>query len=273
MNTTTKTAARDHAGEDLSTTTGRQAPVRPSGLQLAGLGLVVAALTVGGTAAWHGRTGQAPGPVAPAPVEAANPATRDDPAQDRAQDRPPDADPVPTELARVSGDIDGDGRTDVVQLMSEATPGVPDQITISWGTEGIERHALTGGGEGDLLPLRDLDGDGDLEVVVSAGGGEASWYDVFTFTGTDVVKVGTDGATGAGVPSLSGFQNEGWSTTYLADGFVEYRFADPGSMRAPAPIELRDWVLDGTALAASSQVTQGCWVQVGEGFGPSRDAC
>lgn len=267
------TDSRDHA-DDLQKTTGRQAPLRASVLRLAGVGLSVAALAVAGTAVWQSQQGpdQATSvddvvTVAAAPQDAGSEKRRAKVHSKKVHE----AALAPVELGSQSGDIDGDGRTDVVRLMATDGSSAPDQIEIFWGTEGSETHALTGGGEGEMYPFRDLDGDGDLEIVVGAGGGESGWFDVFTFTGTDVVQAKVAGAPASEVSSLNLYQSPDWLTTY-ADGFVEYRFVDEADTTVPAAVEVRDWVLDGTTFTQSPSAA-GCWVKQGESFGLERGAC
>lgn len=179
---------------------------------------------------------------------------------------------APVELGRETGDIDGDGLTDLVRLLTSDGSSAPDQIEISWGSEGTESHDLTGGGEGTLLPFTDLDGDGDLEIIVNAGGGEAGWWDVFTYTGNDVVQVHAADAPADEVSSLNVYQTPDWTTTYDEDGFVDYRFEDP-TAAAPTPVELHEWTLDGTTLTRSEQSTSGCWTFQGGSYGIERGSC
>lgn len=285
MNTNSTSSTPDIAGDQTTTTSGRTAPSRSTSFRLAAVGLSVAAMAVAGsvwlqsgsddkvtstsTTAQGGTSATSADPAASsAAVDAAEVTSAA--AGTKEPGRATGQAVAPVELGRETGDIDGDGLLDVVRLLASDGSSAPDQIEISWGTEGSELHALTGGGEGALLPLADIDGDGDLEIVVNAGGGEASWYDVFTFDGTDVVQVHAAEA-GDEISSINAYETPDGTTTY-DDGFVEYRFVDPAAT-APTAVELHEWTLDGTTLTRSEQSTSGCWTFQGGSYGIERGSC
>lgn len=251
------------SAEDHDQTTGRKAP-----LQVAGAALAVAALAVGGVAAWRLLPGD-PGATDPAAVSdpaAKDPAVKPDPHKPKSHDGAGvSSGAAPQQLASVTGDIDGDGREDTVVMTATQVPDVPDTIEIFWGTEGSEQHPLTGGGEADLLPLADLDGDGDLEIVVSAGGGESSWYDVYTFADGTVVKATVAGADPAAA-SLDGQQTPGWVTRFQDGRFVEFESVPEGTPVPTDTVPVHTWRLDGTAFSRSDDTTPGCWVESDGGY-------
>ncbi|WP_323792110.1 hypothetical protein, partial [Nocardioides sp.] len=113
---------------------------------------------------------------------------------------------------------------------------------------------------------------GDLEVVVGAGGGESAWYDVFSYTGDGLVPVQVDGAPAGAL--FASFSHDGtdWTTGY-DDGFIDHRFAEQGTTTAPAPLELRDWVLEGTTLTRSATGEPGCLVSRAKTFEIVRGSC
>lgn len=167
---------------------------------------------------------------------------------------------VPRATETLEADVDGDGTDDVIvfveQPMDDGTSGYS-----------IDLHTATGGAATPVMPLPaesklqtpiDLDGDGDLEIIVSFSGGEAYWAEVYTLRGGTLVQLETRDAFGGDTLSGAGVEPTDWHLTFLPDGIYSWRFADPADTARPASVEVRSWTLDGRTLSESDQSTQGC---------------
>ncbi|MEW6282755.1 MAG: VCBS repeat-containing protein, partial [Candidatus Eremiobacterota bacterium] len=112
-----------------------------------------------------------------------------------------------------AGDIDGDGRDELVYGLGPASAGwvyvVDDPGTglapIGWLQ--VSWPGYTGSGNAPTYPAcADLDGDGKDEVVLGLGSGGGGWAQVFSYSG------GTTFVPFAGAPVANGWVRVSWPT-------------------------------------------------------------
>jgi hypothetical protein len=125
----------------------------------------------------------------------------------------PSATPAPEArlvvVEHVTGDVDGDGRGDTVELVES----LPDRAAPRWrwgvrarmttaGTSTVWHDYGAEGNEGQTLrPVADVDGDGRGEVVVSPGTSAYSiYYELVTLAGARLVRVAGPPLTVEGLP-------------------------------------------------------------------------
>lgn len=164
-----------------------------------------------------------------------------------------------TSFDKLRADLDGDGEPETVEVL------VPDDVTVEtqrlrvrWGTGESTVASLPNTMETSLLDPRDLDGDGDLEVLLQGGGGELSVVTVFQADPGAVEQVRT-AAAGGGKADLRSYATPGtWQTYVGPDGISSYRLVDPNPAQFPAPVEIRTWTLVGSTLTRSATSASGC---------------
>ncbi|MBD8870189.1 hypothetical protein [Nocardioides donggukensis] len=159
----------------------------------------------------------------------------------------------------LDADLDGDGTDETVQVQVYESGTAPAQLLrVDWGTGETTSAPLLGTMERSPLEPVDLDGDGDLEVVVFGGGGETSEWNVFQAAPDTMDEVRTVDAAGGSASLSSDGGPGGWQTHLGADGFVSYRLEDPTTTQFPAPVEVRAWSLSGSTFTRSAESTSQC---------------
>lgn len=186
------------------------------------------------------------------------------------------ADADPPTVTGISADVDGDGSPDTVRLSLPASTSHSDtmQVEVALASGRVDSIELARNEYAELLPARDLDGDGADEIVLSgSNGGDSGWWQVLREFEGALVEVGTVDETGAKASLVTlclecggGPLNQDWVTTLLDDGFYDYRFVD-AQPPARAPVELRRWVLSGDTMTRLTATSPGCYVRF-EGVTP-----
>ena len=176
-------------------------------------------------------------------------------------------------------DVDGDGTSDTIKILAAADgAGIPTpQVTVDWGSGGTADVDLTrGGGQWSLDLPTDLDGDGDLEILVQSGGGDTGVTHVVTLADGHLALVDIIGADGKPAELISDpyLPFDEWQTYVdLERGAIySYRFRSPDAL-PPVTVDVRTWELNGSTLTQSDQNVDGCWQAVESGFGLSLGAC
>ncbi len=176
----------------------------------------------------------------------------------------------PPTVTGISADVDGDGSPDTVRLSLPASTSHSEtmQVEAELASGRVDPIELPRSEYAELLPARDLDGDGADEIVLSlTDGGDAAWWQVLRESEGRLVEVGTVDETGAKASLVTvclecggGPLNRDWVTTLLDDGFYDYRFVD-AHPPARAPVELRRWVLSGDTMTRLTATSPGCYVR------------
>ncbi len=132
----------------------------------------------------------------------------------------------------IAGDVDGDGRVDVVVGdWFFGTAGIPGSAQVLSGANGSVLHTFVGTNFGDTLgrsvgPAGDLDGDGCADVLVGA---PMHFCDC---PSNGYVRV-YSGRTGAVLRQIFGAHHFGWSSAHVgdldADGSPDYVVGAPAS--------------------------------------------
>lgn len=198
---------------------------------------------------------------------------------------------LPDSGSSVTGDVDGDGAEDTVTLLDFKGAGVRQWLVVDWGSGSVPETssamAMPADSRVQLRGLSDLDGNGSSEIPLDLGGGDtAAWRVILADKDRQLVEAQTvDARVGGAVLAADALENVPdpyavWSTALLnpnreiaARSFVAYRFTRSGGLVAPAPVEVRRWVFEGTTLTLSEATTEGCWVEQGQQFGLSEDPC
>ena len=184
----------------------------------------------------------------------------------------------PPTVTEVTADVDGDGSPDTARLTvpAETSHSETMQMSVDWASGGSDTLDLPFSSYPELLPGRDLDGDGADELILSQSGGDSAWWDVVRAIDGRLVPVRTTDESGARasladscIECGGGPLNEAWVTTLLDDGFYDYRFVD-AHPPAAAPVELRRWVLSGDTMTRLTATAPGCFVRF---HGISPGAC
>ena len=165
-----------------------------------------------------------------------------------------------TTAERRRADLDGDGTDEVLRIKVPQDPGAESQLLeVTWGTGETSTAELANTMGYGLKDPVDLDGDGDLEVIVYGGGGETALHWVYRATPEGLELVDTVDAAGNDLPlSSAGGDPTGWQIAVGADGIRSYRLQDPTTTDFPAPVDVRDWTLDGTTLTQLATTYTAC---------------
>ncbi len=170
-------------------------------------------------------------------------------------------------------DVDGDGAPDRLTLLAPP-PGEPGDQRLVLDRSGGGATSISWENDLDsgLSDPIDLDGNGASEPVVLSGGGEYARQQVFVVRDGLLSAVAAKDADGTALELTSAGGTDTWQTILTADGVLSYRFAGD-DLIAPAPLQVLRWALDGTTLTRNATSVPGCWVEQGQGFGPSLGAC
>jgi len=164
-----------------------------------------------------------------------------------------------TTADQLEADIDGDGTDDVVELLYPKDVTVEDQLLrVIWSRDETTTATLPQNWEGYLHDPVDLDSDGDLELIVSAGGGDMAEGWVFLAHPDSLERVKTVDAAGNELSLLSYGEPTAWQTWLGAEGVHSYRLIDPTATQFPAPVEARKWSLAGNTLTQSEKSVTMC---------------
>jgi hypothetical protein len=214
----------------------------------AGIVVAAAVLAVGGLGIWHAL----PSERAAGPVSHPDPTTPTEAVETSPVDDFTTAD-------RLRADLDGDGTDDLVQVLVPKDVQAEHQLLrVTWGTGETTDAALPSTMTAGLVDPVDLDADGDLELVVLAGGGETSETSVF-LAGVDAVQqVKTVDAAGHDLPLRSLGDSTAWQTYVGPAGISSYRLVDPTATHFPAPVQVREWSLVGDTLTQSPETVSRC---------------
>ena len=168
---------------------------------------------------------------------------------------------VPRATETLDADVDGDGTDDVIsvveQPMDDGSPGLLDRAADGDGRGGHAGHGAGRREQARRQPI-DLDGDGDLEIIVSFSGGEAFWAEVYTWEDGTLVSIKIRDAAGGDRLAGDGVEPTDWQLAFLPDGIYSWRYADPAATDRPAIVEVRTWTLEGRTLTQSTQSVPGC---------------
>ncbi|MGH3448944.1 MAG: hypothetical protein ACRDP4_15100, partial [Nocardioidaceae bacterium] len=160
---------------------------------------------------------------------------------------------------RATADVDGDGTDDVVRLLvPKDTGGEHQLLRVTWGTGGSATATLDNTMTSQLTKPVDLDHDGDLEIIVVAGGGDMQRGYVFVADAGSLQRVQAVDASGQEVRLQGDTNPAAWQTYFGPDGIYSYRLTDPSTTDFPAPVEVRTWSLAGHTLTQSAKTTSEC---------------
>ena len=189
-------------------------------------------------------------------------------------------------VAEATGDVDGDGAEETVSLLTadEGPAGLGQWLVVDWGSSNLRDTSSAMSVRADeparLLGLWDLDRNGSSEIIKNVGGGDtAVWRVILAKRDGRLVEARTVDALGGEIAlaaeALENIPNPYavWSTSFTRGGFLAYRFTRSGGLVAPAPVEVRRWVLKGTTLTLSEATTEGCWIKKGQLFSVTPEPC
>lgn len=160
---------------------------------------------------------------------------------------------------QLNADIDGDGTDDVVALLvPKDVHGGNQLLRVTWGTGETNTATLPNTMEARLHDPVDLDSDGDLELIVEAGGGDMAEGSVFLADANNLEQVKSVDAAGNELPLRSDTDPAAWQTYFGADAIYSYRLTDPAATQFPAPVEVRKWSLSGNTLIQSEKSVSQC---------------
>lgn len=158
-----------------------------------------------------------------------------------------------------TADLDGDGTNEVVKvLVPKDAQGPAQLLRVTWGTGETTTARLPNAMETTVSDPVDLDGDGDLELIVQGGGGDVSIGTVFLADTRGLEQVRTVDAAGHDVSLTSSTDPADPQTYFGTDGILSYRLDDPAATHFPAPVEVRAWSLTGSTLTESDQSVSQC---------------
>ncbi len=179
---------------------------------------------------------------------------------------------VPRTTETLEADVDGDGTDDVISFVEQLRDdgNAAYSIELQLGTGGAVTPFTPLPAESKLQQPIDLDGDGDLEIIVSFSGGEAFWAEVYTLVDGTLMPLEIRDASGGDRLAGDGVEPTDWQLAFLADGIYSWRYADPAATDRPASVEVRTWTLEGDTLTQSTQPVPGC---VDAQFALSLGAC
>ncbi len=155
-------------------------------------------------------------------------------------------------------DLDGDGTDEVLRLLVPKGDGEDQLLEVTWGTGETTTATVPNTMETYLRDPVDLDGDGDLELVLEGGGGDMAEGMVFLADTDHLERVKTVDADGKQLPLRSYADPTTWQTYLGADGIYSYRLTDPAATQFPAPVEVREWSLAGDTLTRSPTSVTRC---------------
>lgn len=156
-------------------------------------------------------------------------------------------------------DLDGDSIEEGVALLVPTDLGGQNQLLrVTWGSGQVTTAKLPNIMEANLLDPVDLDGDGSLELIVGAGGGELAQYLVFQASPESLQQVRTVNSAGEELLLLSDADPSAWQTHVGRSGIYSYRLVDPTTTRFPAPVQAREWTLTGHTLTQSATSIERC---------------
>jgi hypothetical protein len=174
-----------------------------------------------------------------------------------------------------SGDVDGDGRDEVVLGTGPSGLGwavLLDDETTGYATLGwvrLDWSAYTSGSDASVYPAcADLNGDGKDEIVLGTGPGGLGWCQIYTYNG------GSSFTPFSGTPRPRGWLQVSWSS-YVSSGNAPV-YPAGGDMNGDGREELvlglgpggagwvQAWTYDGSTLTPYSGVGRSDgWLQVG----------
>ncbi len=165
-----------------------------------------------------------------------------------------------TTTERSRADLDGDGTAEVLKLKTPRDPTAENQVLeVTWGTGETSVADLSNTMTYGLVDPVDLDGDGDLEVIVYGGGGETALYWVYQADTDGLHQVDTVDSDGSDLPlSSAGGDPTGWQVYAGPEGIRTYRLQDPTTTDFPAPVDVRDWSLVANTLTRSPTTGTAC---------------
>lgn len=164
-----------------------------------------------------------------------------------------------TTADQLKADIDGDGTDEVVELLYPKDLNVDDQLLrVTWSRDETTTATLPQNWEGHLVDPVDLDSDGDLELIVSAGGGDMAEGWVFLADRDALEQVKTVDEAGNELSLHSDTDPTAWQAYFGADAIYSYRLTDPAATQFPAPVEVRKWTLAGNTLVQSEKSVTQC---------------
>ncbi len=164
-----------------------------------------------------------------------------------------------TTFDRKQADLDADGAVDVIKIRVPVDTSAESQLLqVDWGNGDVATTTLPNLMETSLLDPIDLDGDGDLELITQGGGGETSVTKVFQADRSSLDEVETVDAADTGASLATSAEPTTWQVHVTADGIYSYRLTDPTTLDFPAPVVLRQWILDGNTLTLPEQSETQC---------------
>ncbi|CUR55367.1 hypothetical protein NOCA2270002 [metagenome] len=153
-------------------------------------------------------------------------------------------------------DLDGDGTREVLRIRTPQDPAAESQLLeVTWGNGESRSADLTNTMEIGFVDPIDLDGDGDLEVILLGGGGELGVHWVFQAGPGRLQEVATVDADGINLPLTTTAE---WGVDVSPDGVRSYRLQDPAATEFPAPVDVRDWTLEGDTITQSRTMYTAC---------------
>jgi hypothetical protein len=168
-------------------------------------------------------------------------------------------------VSRQRADVDGDGDADRVTLLFVTVGAFPDstqkvelKVELAFGeTASVDWPREY---EWGLDRPRDFDGDGDVEIVATGGGGEFGILRLYDIEEGPLRAIASVDAGGKRMALTSSGGSTDWESTLLGNGdLVDFRWLseDPGPL--PFTVKFRRWTLNGMALILSSTMESGCY--------------
>lgn len=176
---------------------------------------------------------------------------------------------------RMQVDLDADGLVDTVLLRSDRSgAGGPGRVVVRFGSgQRLSARVDTGPNPG-FAGFAGTYGDSDVEtVVVSSGAGDSATWQLVGVVDGGLSRIETRDESGRPATLTATAETRGWNTMLDGGSFVDYRFRGKLPTGDIAPIDVRRWVMEGTALVRQRVVHAACWIRDDDGVVIAYEPC